>query len=258
MSALVSVAPRRREVLREACAVILSLLKASKAKTIIFSSAGVREGFLHSELKLTTTSHPEVKAASDLVVGGARFVAKADKDTIGEVLFNWSKPLRAYCVRSLEPTELDLAEVRHRASCHLAEFGWSRHPSYKAEETALMILHSNRLPQSHPDRAYLALCLFKRYGGGKMRSITKQFKRLLPKRLRWEASVLGLVIRVAMSISSALPAKLAQTKLVKTGDSSFEIHLPAEWETFPLPSMKKELQTLEVKYDTLVSLTFVL
>ncbi|MGB0843898.1 MAG: hypothetical protein ACPGVN_04055 [Alphaproteobacteria bacterium] len=266
MSDLVSVAPRRREVFREACAVILSLLKASKAKTVIFSSAGVREGFLHSQLQLKVAGNPEVKAASDLVVGGARFVAntaqnaegQTNNQTIGEVLFDWSKPLRAYSVRSLDPTKLELAEVRHRASCHLAEFGWSRHPSYKAEETALMILHSNRLPQSHPDRAYLALCLFKRYGGGKMRTISKQFKRLLPKRLRWEACVLGLVIRVAMGISSALPAKLAQTKLMKTGDNSFEIHLPAAWETFPLPNMKRELQTLDLKYDTLVELKFVL
>jgi len=257
---LVSVAPRRREVLREACSVILSLLKATKAKEIIFSSAGVREGFLHSHIDLKSSTHPEVQAAADLVVGGARFIDPKAR-TIGEELFDWLAPIRAHCVRSPNQTDLKLAEVRHMASCHLAEFGWSRHPSYKAEETALMILQSNRLPHSHKDRAFLALCLFRRYNGKKMRTITKNFKRLLPKRMRWEAAVLGLVIRIAMGISTALPAKLAQTSLERiTSDNSdghsFILHMPAAWSQFPLPALQEEIQTLDQKYDTQIQLRF--
>ncbi|MGB0631499.1 MAG: hypothetical protein ACPGRZ_12480, partial [Alphaproteobacteria bacterium] len=77
----------------------------------------------------------------------------------------------------------------------------------------------------HTERAFVALSLYIRYGGGPEDEIVARYRPLLSKRAVRRAEVLGLSLRLAYRISSGNPALLVQSAL-SDDDGKLTVMLP--------------------------------
>ena len=95
------------------------------------------------------------------------------------------------------------------------DYGWEANPITESKISPPPYLHSATLTQSHKDRAYLALVLLLRHGGG-LRDRSLPWLRLLdllPKSHLRHGIVVGEALRLAYKISGGMPALLASTRL---------------------------------------------
>ncbi len=227
---LADVPERRAETLPYAGLLLARILKRFRPQRVVFSSRGLREGWLFSRL-------PEVEQQRDPLLVAARDWAAVDGrfGDLGEEIERWARPLF--------PQE-QAAERRLRlAACHLSDVGWRYHPDYRAEQILLRILRAQELYVEHPDRAFLGLALYHRYGGEKNKKTLKVPLSLLSSRRARDAEVLGRSLRMAYLLSGGAPEMLQRSRLELNGKGLL-LHIPFDP---PIPTgstIKKRLKSL--------------
>ncbi len=186
--------------------VLERLLEHSKARDVVISVYGVREGLLFSKL-------PRKKMHSDALLSSCwDFARRYARSPLHELeLCDWTDQL--FSENGLAENE---EEKRLRyAACLLADIGWRAHPDYRADRSLGMISQAAFVGIDHPGRVFLALTVFYRYEGELMKD---DLTRLLDERHIERAHLLSSMFRLAYILSAAMPGMLPKIRL-KTDDS---------------------------------------
>jgi len=230
MSRIKQVSRRRRETLPHASLVLDPLLEIMGPKRVIFSTFGLREGFLFDQLSEEEQAHdPLIAMATEIAVREGRF------GDLGDTLMDWTEPLF-----SEEPEE---ARRLRCAASHLSDIAWREHPDYRAIQALRKILHFPLVGVDHRARIFLAFAVFVRYGGRLETSEVTDLAGLLSEEEIQTATILGQAFRLAYRVSGATIEVLQRTKLERKSDR-LKLILPADGSVLSGETVEKSLQAL--------------
>jgi exopolyphosphatase / guanosine-5'-triphosphate,3'-diphosphate pyrophosphatase len=194
-------APRRRiDDLPYAAIVLRRLLRATGARRVVFSANGLREGWFMAQV-------PEaVRREDPLVSAGRDYAARLGRDPVlPPALAAWTAPL--FAAETAEQLRL------RTVACWLSDIGSHDHPEYRAEQAFLRILRQPGIALDHHARAFLATTLALRYEAEPDAPFLATARGLLsPDALR-RATILGVALRLAYTLSAGTTALLAGTAL---------------------------------------------
>jgi exopolyphosphatase/guanosine-5'-triphosphate,3'-diphosphate pyrophosphatase len=197
---IVSIPNRRLETVPLAAFILRQLIAAVAPQRVVFSAFGLREGYAWGLLPAAERRQdPLLAACAALARKESRFMPD------GERLLAWTAPLF--------PTLAADARRLHLAACWLADIGWSEHPDYRAE---LAFSRSLRLPFpafGHAERAFVAAVLHTRYGGAADHPVRAATGSLVGPHGAGEARVLGLALRLALTLSGGVVGLLSETRI---------------------------------------------
>ena len=212
-----TISKNRRQLLSYGATVMIEVLRCLTPKKIIFSGAGVREGFLFSELtpKLRDED-PLIAACQEMATLRARSPAQA-YDLIG-----FTK--NAFDTFGIQETE---EQRRYReAACLLADIGWRFHPDYRGDQSANQVAFGPYPGISHEGRVYVALSVFYRNEGLFVDDDAPEIIKLADKETIERARFLGGLMRVA-NLFSASTAGILPDLIWKTQDKKIVLTVPA-------------------------------
>ncbi len=204
MAQIEGFARQRTETVVPAARLLESLVQASGVKEVMISALGLREGCLFAKIpKQQRSQDPLIAMCIEMTERMGRQTAD------GELLWRWTAaPFKKYKART--------ARLR-LAACHLADIGWSEHPDYRAEQVFLRIL---RMPLSgidHSERTMLAIAVASRHAA--MDGIIKRWGvgKLLTKKQKARAQAIGMVLRLAYTVSGGAIRLLEEISLTRKG-----------------------------------------
>ena len=196
---------RRAETLSYAGLVLVELIRALKPETIIFSSAGLREGLLYDSLTATVKKRtPLHDACAHLATGNEQ-----GRD-FGPGLFNWLKAIAPHLPGCFE----DENETRLRqAACALVGIGKGLHPDHRADLVFEDVLYAPLAGLTHKERAYLALMLYASFTASSTTPNDAAINYHLMARERQYAMTWGAAMRAGSVIAARTPGILKYFKL---------------------------------------------
>ncbi|HEY7748988.1 MAG TPA: exopolyphosphatase [Aestuariivirgaceae bacterium] len=194
----------RSDTLPYGAMVLERLLNFSKAKGVVVSVFGVREGLLFSKLKKTEReSDPLLSACWDLT----RRYARSPQHEIE--LSDWTDEL----LESAVPKESEEQRRLRHAACLLADIGWRAHPDYRGTRSLTIISQAAFVGVDHPGRIFLALTVFYRYEGPDSDAAPREFLRLIEDDSLYRARIISAAMRLAYVLSAAMPGLLPRIGL---------------------------------------------
>ena len=212
------------------------LMHLGKAKDVVISVFGVREGLLFSKL-------PRKKMDSDVLLSScwdfARRYARSPSHELE--LCDWTDQI--FGKDGLAESS-DEKRLRH-AACLLADIGWRAHPDYRAERSLGMIAQAAFVGIDHPGRVFLALTIFYRYDGEAMR---EDMTRLLDDRHVERAHLISSLFRLAYILSAAMPGLLPKIGL-KISGKSLVLSLPNKLKDLMGERVDKRLSELAFEME---------
>lgn len=213
------------------------LLVHGKAKDVVCSVYGVREGMLYAKL-------PRKKMQSDALLSSCwDFARRYARSPAHELeLCDWTDQL-------FEKGGLAENEEERRlryAACLLADIGWRAHPDYRADRSLGMISQAAFVGIDHPGRVFLALTVFYRYEGGDMKD---DLTRLLDETHIERAHFLSSIFRLAYILSAAMPGMLPKIKLKMDGTKTLTLSLPSKLKDLMGERVEKRLAGLALELD---------
>lgn len=222
----------RSETLPYGAMVLERLLHHSKARDVVCSVYGVREGFLYARL-------PRKKMRSDALLSScwdfARRYARSPEHELE--LCDWTDQI--FGSRGL--TESEEEQRLRYAACLLADIGWRAHPDYRADRSLGMISQAAFVGVDHPGRVFLALTVFYRYEGEVMKD---DLTRLLDERQMERAHLLSSIFRLAYILSAAMPGMLPRIGLRMSGSKDLVLSLPKKLADLMGERVEKRLASL--------------
>jgi exopolyphosphatase/guanosine-5'-triphosphate,3'-diphosphate pyrophosphatase len=193
--------PGRRIDTMPAAALVLSrVLKQLKPEQVVFSSYGLREGWLHAQLG------PE-EQTRDPLVEGAQIIGLplARVPAFCAALVDWTDQL--FPGESADDRRLRLA------ACALTDMCWRDHRKVRADEAFRRILHFPFAGISHRERAFLAVTMLSRYDGKVGDAVESTVGEVLSANDLRRAEILGRVLLLAHGFSASVPEILAHAHL---------------------------------------------
>lgn len=216
---LSNVAKKRRSLLPYGAIVLLELISKLEPKRIIFSGAGIRDGYFFSCLDEAE------KRKDGFLCSIEKHAAKFNKfpDYIYSLL-QWVD--KSFKNLHIEETE---EEIKCRkAVCLLANIGWNYDALYRAKQVAQQIIYTDFSGAvSHSDRIYIAYSLFLANGGANlMRKRMPHFsERFLSKQSKKRARLLAEFIQLAENFSAFSEKKLPLLRWKRT-KKSVQLFIP--------------------------------
>lgn len=208
------VSKRRLETLPYAALLMSRVLRKLQPSKVTFSAFGLREGHLYDLLPPETQRQdPLLFAASEIAASEGRF------GDLGAELFAFTEPL--FGEESGEERRL------RQAAGHLADLAWRDHPDYRAVQALYRILRLPLLAIDHGERAFLAYTAFIRYGGKSDSPDAQTPLQLMSARQRQRAEVLGLGLRLAITVCGGTREILSRAALEYDGER-LHVRLPAD------------------------------
>lgn len=194
--------PRRRvEDLPFAAVVLRRLLRATGARRVIFSANGLREGWYMQQVP------DEVRALDPLIAAGRELAERFGRDpALPPALMRWTDPLFA----GEAGEQLRLRE----AACWMSDIGSHDHPEYRAEQSFYRVLRQPGIGLDHHARAFLALTQAIRYEADPDAPFLATARMLLGFEATRRATVLGMALRLAYTLSAGTVDLLGGTRLV--------------------------------------------
>ncbi|MBN8892719.1 MAG: exopolyphosphatase [Rhodospirillales bacterium 70-18] len=224
--------PRRRvEDLPFAAVALRRVLRATGARRVVFSANGLREGWYMERMTA------EMRARDPLLSAGQELAERLGRDpTLPPALLAWTDPLFVD-----EPA----AHRRLReAACWMSDIGSHDHPEYRAEQAYLRILRQPGIGLDHLARAFLALTLALRYEAEPDAPFLSTARMLLGPEDTRRATILGVALRLAYTLSAGTPDLLAGTRLAV--DHALTLHLAEGGGVFAGESVTRRLDRLAV------------
>jgi exopolyphosphatase / guanosine-5'-triphosphate,3'-diphosphate pyrophosphatase len=212
-----AVSRNRRNLLQYGAIVMAATLQKLKAKRVVISSLGVREGYLYSLLgKKVRAEDSLLSAAYDFAILRAR----SPRHSIE--LANWSG--YAFNVFGVDETQ---DEARWRiAACYLADVAWRAHPDYRAQQSLSIIANAGFVGLSHEGRAYLSLANYYRYRGLGSKVEPPEINGLANKRIQFRARLLAAIFRVLYLFSASQAGIIPQLSVERRGENRFAFIIP--------------------------------
>ena len=230
LSGIEFISRRRRETLPLGSLVLSRLLKITNSSAIVFSTYGLREGYLFNQLsKRLQGEDPLISAAAEIAKREGRFGG------LGRSLMTWCAPLF--------PQETEEEGRLRLAASHLADLGWREHPDFRAIQALRRILHFPLVGIDHPGRSFLAYTAFLRYGGVVDAPEAAVATALLTEDWRARARLLGSALRLAFRVSGATRDVLDQSHLNVDGHA-LELILPDDGSVPDGEAVQRRLRAL--------------
>ena len=213
-----AVSRNRQALLPYGALVMAATLRRLKAKRVLMSSLGVREGYLHSLLSQEEQSEDSLLAAAyDLAILRAR----SPRHSVELAEFTG----RAFAAFGIDETE---SETRYRiASCYLADIAWRAHPDYRAQQSLSIISNAGFVGISHEGRAYLALANYHRYRGIGGKAKPPEIAALAGDRATRRARLLAALFRVLYLFSASMPGVIPRLAFARR-DAGYALLVPAD------------------------------
>jgi exopolyphosphatase/guanosine-5'-triphosphate,3'-diphosphate pyrophosphatase len=184
--------PRERlDTLPVAALTLARLLRAARPNRVVFSAWALREGVLLSRL----TAHERRKDPLIAAAHGVAYHPSRYADA-GNALVRFTE--------AVFPQESPERRWLREAACHMADIGWRMHPDYRGEQAFYEVLRAPIVGVDHPGRVMLAFAVHARYRGGIRGEVTDPYRRLLDGADQDWSRVLGLALRLALTISGGM------------------------------------------------------
>ncbi|MDE2200043.1 MAG: Ppx/GppA family phosphatase, partial [Rhodospirillales bacterium] len=224
-------APRRRvDDLPFAAVVLRRVLRATGARRVVFSANGLREGWYMQRIAAATT-----RADDPLLAAGQDYAHRLGRDpTLPPALIAWTAPL-------FEREEPEMQRLRE-AACWMSDIGSHDHPEYRAEQAYLRILRQPGIGLDHHARAFLGFTLALRYEAEPDAVFLDTARALLTPAAIRHATILGVALRLAYTLSAGTPDLLAGTRL--TCGHRLTLHLAEGSGVFAGESVTRRLDRL--------------
>lgn len=194
---------KRAHSLAYAAVALAELLEHANIKRVVFSTAGIREGYLFDQLS------PYLKQEDGLIACCVDLATQSGRlEGYARDLFQWMSPLFE-----------DETPQEHRirfACCVLSEFAWRIHPQYRSEWMFMRIIHSSIIGVSHEERILLANALYHRHTL-KTPLGTKSLKLLSAKQKHW-CQAIGAALAVGFRLSGGMAGTLQRTPVLYDGN----------------------------------------
>ena len=235
LSGITSVPRRRHETLPFGALALTRLLRLTKPKRVVFSSYGLREGFLFDRLDAAE------RRADPLVSGALRMAQRESRfPDFGSVLADWIAPLFSF--ESPEERRLRIA------ACHLSDIGWMEHPDYRAIQAFLRVARSSLVGIDHPGRAFVAGAVLTRYGGEIDHPDVAKVLSLLDKETVQRARGIGAALRLGYTLSGGADNLLRRTSLTHDRDE-IRLKLPTDGSVPVGEAVERHLESLAKALD---------
>tara|TARA_Y100000590_G_scaffold275268_1_gene309044 strand:- start:309 stop:1763 length:1455 start_codon:yes stop_codon:yes gene_type:complete len=192
IDAISTISKERRKTLPYAAIVLERILYAAQPKSLIFSSYGLREGFLQNYLTIS-------EKRKDPLLTSCRMISKKES-RFGEMnkTLLFLKPI----FLSFPESELRLIE----AVSLLSDIGWSVHPDSRAESAFNRIINSPLVAIDHSERIYLAISIMTRYRGNlSKKKYVSDF--LHPEKVK-RAKIVGASFDLAYAITGGVDSSI--------------------------------------------------
>ena len=193
--------PRRRaDDLPFAAVVLRRVLRSTGARRVVFSANGLHEGWY------TQLVSPEERTRDSLLAAGMEYARRFGRDpALPPALLAWTDPLF--------PGEAGESRRLREAACWMSDIGSHEHPEYRAEQAFLRILRQPGIGLDHHARAFLGLTLALRYEAEPEAPFLATARLLLSDEATRRATILGVAMRLAYTLSAGTPDLLAGTAL---------------------------------------------
>ena len=225
----------RSETMPFGALVLERLLRSSKAKDVVFSVYGVREGLLYSRLaRRKRDADPLLSSCWDFA---RRYARSAEHEL---ELCDWTD--QVYGANG--PPETDAERRLRHGACLLADIGWRAHPDYRAERSLSMISQAAFVGVDHPGRVFLALTIYYRYEGSMDDVQSNGLVRLLDDDSLARAMLIGDMLRLAYILSAAMPGMLPRIGLRLGSNKTLILKFPKRLSDLAGERVEKRLSGL--------------
>lgn len=218
----------RKQTLPLASLVLHELIEYILPSEIIFSSYGLREGYLYSLIS------PKERKQDPLIEGCVHFNNRNSRcPDFAQVAYSW--------MNILFPEKNQKLSRLRLASCLLSDMCWMDHHNFDDRIGFFRALSVPYVGISHSDRSFLAYAIFTRYGGKQMSKSEEEAVALLDKEGQKQAWLVGLLLNLAYILSGGTTEILKQTKLSLKNDT-LGLSLPDTFEDFEGFEVNKRLK----------------
>lgn len=193
--------PRRRiDDLPYAAVALRRLLRVSGIRRVVFSAAGLREGWFMRRMP------DAIRTQDPLLAAGHELAQRHGRDpSLPPALLAWTDPLFA--------NESQGMRRLREAACWMSDIGSHDHPEFRAEQAFHRVLRQPAVGLDHQARAFLALVTAMRYEADTDADFLRSARLLLDVASANRAEVLGVALRLAYTLSAGTPDLLAGTGL---------------------------------------------
>jgi exopolyphosphatase/guanosine-5'-triphosphate,3'-diphosphate pyrophosphatase len=198
---LAGVEGKRVGAIIPACVILLTLMKHVKAKHVVFSSAGIREG----ALRLSEAQ----QVPYDPLLAMMQAIPKVMSNT------DYMVTLHRWITTILPCTPQENRMVQ--AFCHVSEIATAVHPSYRAEFAFERMLATLGYGMTHAEQVMMALTLYHRYRA-KLK-LEHPALTLVNARQRHFAYAVGQLADLAYSLSAGCETLLMRYEVVRAKSS---------------------------------------
>ncbi|MBV8096297.1 MAG: Ppx/GppA family phosphatase [Acetobacteraceae bacterium] len=200
LAALPGVPARRIDTLPAAALVLDRVLKYLGPERLVFSSLGVREGWLYTQLSR------DEQERDPLLEGAQSFgMSRARVPEFASALVRWTDDLFG----NETPAERRLRV----AACALSDIAWRDHQGIRAAESFRRLIQFPFIGLDHAERVYIASVVHSRYAGAPNDPALAGAKALLPAGSRRRALILGRVLLLGHRLSGSVPQMLESARL---------------------------------------------
>ena len=200
---------RRFETLPYAALVLEEAIRALKVEKVVISAFGLREGLLLESMDA------EVRKRDPLIEGCEVLTAVRGLSTdLGGALEAWISPTFEHLPAVFAHRDPTLVA----AACRLADLGARLHPDHRADIAFEQVLRAPIAGMDHPERAFLASCVFSRHSAASSTPEEGTIARILTPERRQRARALGAAIRLGCDLSGRNPRLLERLALAVKGE----------------------------------------
>jgi exopolyphosphatase/guanosine-5'-triphosphate,3'-diphosphate pyrophosphatase len=204
------VARRRVDDLPFAAVVLRRVLRATGARRVIFSANGLREGWYMSKMS------EAVRTADPLLSAGHEIAERFGRDpALPPALLTWTE--------ALFPDESAEALRLRETACWMSDIGSHDHPEYRAEQSAMRVLRQPGVGLDHHARAFLAMAIAVRYEAEPDATFLTTARMLLGFEAARRATILGMALRLAYTLSAGTVDLLAGTRLFANHELTLQL-----------------------------------
>lgn len=231
LQAMTGVSRKRLDTVPYGGLVLERLITLARIKRVVISAHGLREGLLFNMLSAEERARdPLIEAARELAASHSR------NPQIGEELVRWVAPLfpRAAADR----------RRLYAAAAILSDTHWRTHPDYRAEHAFLEIQRAQLGGITHAERAFLALCVFYRYGAAEEAGTTvAPLHPIAGDEASEQAFAMGCALRLGHTLCATASGILPRCPIIRS-DRRVILTLPRTLAPLGGESVRKRLDEL--------------
>jgi exopolyphosphatase/guanosine-5'-triphosphate,3'-diphosphate pyrophosphatase len=231
LQSMMGISRKRLDTIPYGGLVLERLIAMAKIDRVVISAHGLREGLLFNLLS-------EEDRRRDPLIEAARQLAQSQSrnPVIGEELVAWTA--------ALFPDQPPRTMRLLAAAALLSDTHWRTHPDYRAEHAFLEVQRAQLAGITHAERAFLALCVFYRYGGAEEQGSTvAPLHPIAGDEAAERAYAMGSALRLGHTLCATASGILPRCPLARR-EKRIVLKLPRDLLALAGESVRKRLSEL--------------